>query len=65
MDKKPDEKSNKKPDTKFNPTAYKNSFRDKTYDRVEVALPKGRKAVLKEKAKDNGMSVSEYINSLF
>lgn len=61
MDKKPD----KKPETKFNQTAYKNKFRAENYDRVELALPKGRKAVLKEKAKDNGMSVSEYINSLF
>ena len=42
------------PDTKNGGTAAtraKNKYRDKTYDRMELALPKGMKAQIVEKVK--------------
>lgn len=39
----------------------KRRYRDKNYDRIEVALPKGTKAAIKEAAERQGKSVSEFI----
>lgn len=46
----------------FNQIKYQNEFNKANYDRVEIIMPKGYKAVVKEKAKTAGQSVSEYIN---
>ena len=47
---------------KFNQIAYQNQFNKENYDRIEIIVPKGQKAVIKAKAKAAGLSVSEYIN---
>lgn len=46
----------------FNQIKYQNEFNKANYDRVEVVVKKGEKAILKEIAKAAGQSVSEYIN---
>ena len=48
----------------FNQIAYQNDYKREKYDRMELLLPKGRKELLKKKAKAAGVSMSEYINSL-
>ena len=48
----------------FNQMAYQNDYKREKYDRMELLLPKGRKEILKKKAKAAGVSMSEYINSL-
>ena len=45
-----------------NQIKYQNEFNKANYDRVEVNMPKGKKAVIKGVAKAAGQSVSEYIN---
>ncbi len=54
----------KKSGSEFNQIAYQNEYKREKYDRIEVVLPKGRKEELKRKAKEKGMSMSEYINSV-
>lgn len=46
----------------FNQIKYQNEFNKANYDRVEVNMPKGKKAIVKEAAAVAGQSVSEYIN---
>ena len=46
----------------FNQIKYQNEFNMANYDRVEVNMPKGKKAIVKEAAAAAGQSVSEYIN---
>lgn len=46
----------------FDKIKYQNEFNKANYDRQEVVMPKGKKAVIKEAAKAAGQSVSEYIN---
>lgn len=46
----------------FDQTKYQNEYKKKTYDRMELLVPKGEKAVIKEKAAAVGESVNEYIN---
>lgn len=46
----------------FNQIKYQNEFNKANYDRVEVNMPKGKKAIVKEAAAAAGQSVSEYIN---
>ena len=48
----------------FNQIAYQNDYKREKYDRMELLLPKGRKEILKKKAKAAGVSMSEYIKSL-
>ncbi len=48
----------------FNQIAYQNDYKREKYDRMELLLPKGRKEILKKKAKAAGVSMSEYINNL-
>ena len=48
----------------FNQIAYQKDYKREKYDRMELLLPKGRKEILKKKAKAAGVSMSEYINSL-
>lgn len=46
----------------FNQIAYQNEYNKKNYDRIEIKVPKGKKAVIKEAAKEAGQSVNEFIN---
>ena len=45
----------------FNQIKYQNEFNKANYDRVEVNMPKGKKAIVKEAAAAAGQSVSQYI----
>lgn len=58
-------KVEKMPRTKsgeFNQIAYQNEFNKKNYDRIEIKVKKGKKAVIQEAAKIAGQSVNEFIN---
>lgn len=43
---------------------YKNKYRNKHYDRVEIAVPKGKKAMIKAMATSRKLSISAYILDL-
>lgn len=45
----------------FNQIAYQNEFNKRNYDRIEIKVPKGRKAVIKAAATAEGQSVNEFI----
>ena len=45
----------------FNQIAYQNEFNKRNYDRIEIKVPKGRKAVIKAAATAAGQSVNEFI----
>lgn len=47
---------------KFDQIAYQNQFIKEKYDRINLTVPKGEKAVIKERASAAGQSVNEYIN---
>lgn len=47
----------------FDQVKYQNEFKKKTYDRMELLVPKGQKAVIKEKAAAAGQSVNEFVYS--
>lgn len=47
---------------KFDQIKYQNEYNKKNYDRMEIVMPKGKKAIIKEMAKASGQSMSEYIN---
>ena len=60
----PDERLGRMPRAKsgeFNQIAYQNEFNKKNYDRIEIKVPKGKKAVITEAAAAAGQSVSQYI----
>lgn len=42
----------------------KAKYNAKTYDRIGVSVPKGRKAVIQDIAAQQGLSINAYINSL-
>lgn len=42
-------------------TTAKNKYRDKNYDRAELALPKGMKAAVKELADKQHQSFNQYV----
>lgn len=44
-------------------TIAKNKYRDKNYDRAELALPKGMKAAVKMIADQQNVSFNEYVCS--
>lgn len=46
----------------FNQVKYQNQFINEKYDRINLTVPKGDKAVIKERAAAAGESVNEYIN---
>ena len=46
----------------FNQIAYQNEYNKMNYDRIEIKVPKGEMAVIKEAAKAAGQSVNEFIN---
>lgn len=43
-------------------TRAKNKYRDKTYDRMELVLPKGKKEELKAFLQPTGESVNSFVN---
>lgn len=47
----------------FDQTKYQNEYKKKTYDRMELLVPKGEKAIIKEKAVAAGQSVNEFVYS--
>lgn len=48
---------------KFNQIKYQNDYKRKNYDRMELLVPKGEKAEIKEIAKSLGKSVNEFVYS--
>ncbi|GJN65316.1 hypothetical protein [Faecalibacterium gallinarum] len=45
-------------------TEYKNRHKAEHYDRIELAVPKGMKMVIKNLAADKGLSINAYIQDL-
>lgn len=45
----------------FNQIAYQNEYNKLNYDRIEIKVPKGKKAVIKEAATAAGQSLNEFI----
>lgn len=45
-------------------TEYKNRHKAEHYDRIELAVPKGMKQIIKDLASDKGMTVNAYIQDL-
>lgn len=43
---------------------WQNKYIAKTYDRINLTVPKGQKEVIQETAKNHGLSVNGWINSL-
>ncbi len=48
----------------MNRTKYKNNFCREHYERINLAVPKGMKEVIKGLASDKDMSVNAYIQDL-
>ena len=48
----------------FNQVAYMNEYNRNNYDRVNLTMPKGKKAIVKERAAGLKKSVNEYTNDL-
>ncbi|MDR0949275.1 MAG: BrnA antitoxin family protein [Lachnospiraceae bacterium] len=48
----------------MNRTEYKNNFYKDHYERINLAVPKGMKEIIKNLASDNNMSVNSYIQDL-
>ena len=46
---------------KFNQFKYQQQYNKEHYDRIEIVVPKGQRAIIRENAKAKGMSVSAYI----
>ena len=47
---------------KFDKIKYKNSFIAEKYDRINLTIPKGKKAIIKDFAQNKGKSVNTFIN---
>ena len=47
----------------FDQVQYQNEYKKKNYDRMELLVPKGEKAVIKEKAAAVGQSLNEFVYS--
>lgn len=45
----------------FDANKYKNRYEKDNYDRILILVPKGKKADIKERAEELGISVSELI----
>ena len=45
-------------------TAYKNRHKSAHYDRIELAVPKGMKQIIRDLAADKGMTVNAYLQDL-
>ena len=46
---------------KFNKVAYDNAYIAKSYDRVNLTLPKGQKDIIRAHAESRGESVNAFI----
>lgn len=46
----------------FDQMKYQNEYNKKNYDRIEIKVPKGRKAVIVAAATAAGQSVTEFIS---
>lgn len=46
---------------KFNQSEYIANYNKENYDRIELKIPKGKKAEWKTKAKAEGLSLTEWI----
>lgn len=46
----------------FDQMKYQHEYNKENYDRAEIIMPKGKKAIIKEVAKAAGQSLSEYVN---
>nr|DAT39402.1 MAG TPA: hypothetical protein [Caudoviricetes sp.] len=49
---------------KFDQVKYQNKFISEKYDRINLLVPKGDKAIIKEKAAAAGESVNAYLNRI-
>lgn len=47
----------------FNQIAYQNDYNREKYDRVNLTMKKGKKALVKKAAAAAGQSVNEFINA--
>ena len=47
---------------KFDKIAYNNKFINKTYDRINLTMPKGKKDIVKQHSQTMGESVNSFIN---
>ena len=47
---------------KFDKIAYNNKFINKTYDRINLTMPKCKKDIVKQHAQTMGESVNSFIN---
>lgn len=47
---------------KFNKVEYNNQFIAKSYDRINLTVPKGKKNLIKAHAEKLGKSVNSFIN---
>lgn len=47
---------------KFNKVAYDNAFIAKTYDRINLTIPKGQKEIIRAHAESRGEKVNAFIN---
>lgn len=54
----------KKASGEFNQSQYINEFIKQNYDMFNLKMPKGKKAVVAERAAQKGQSISAYINEL-
>ena len=45
---------------KFDKIAYNNKFINKTYDRINLTMPKGKKDIVKQHAQTMGESVNSF-----
>ena len=45
-------------------TEYKNKYIAANYDRINLTVPKGNKALIEARAKELGLSINGYINQL-
>lgn len=50
-----------KSEKEFDPIKYRNEYTKKNYDRLSLVFPKGEKETIREKAKEAGQSINEYI----
>ena len=48
----------------MNRTKYKNKFNAEHYERISLSVPKGIKQLIKNLAKENGLSVNAYLLEL-
>ena len=51
-------------ETKFNQILYQNDYNKKKYDRINLTMPKGKKARIKGAAEALGVSVNHFLNNL-